>query len=88
MGGGGRLSGRRVSAQLTGRAAIDCHVARLARHAEMQPLTCLRLDIGRIIPALPLGLQFDDPSLLLVDLTAESVDLGPLNEILPQRVSH
>jgi hypothetical protein len=54
----------------------------------MQPLTCLRLDIGRIIPALPLGLQFDDPSLLLVDLTAESVDLGPLNEILPQRVSH
>jgi hypothetical protein len=54
----------------------------------MQPLTGLRLDVGRIVPALPLGLQLDDPSLLLVDLMAESVDLGPLDEILPQRVSH
>jgi hypothetical protein len=54
----------------------------------MQPLTGLRLDISRIVPALPLGLQLDDPSLLLVDLAAESVDLGALDEILPQRISH
>jgi hypothetical protein len=54
----------------------------------MQPLTGLRLYVGRIVPALPFGLQLDDPSLLLVDLTAESIDLGSLDEILPKRVSH
>jgi hypothetical protein len=71
-----------------GRAAVDRHVARLVRHAEVQPLTSLRFDVGRIIPALPLGLQLDNPSLLLVNLMAESIDLGPLDEILPERVGH
>ena len=66
-------------------SASDHLEAGLAGHQVAEPCAGLRLDVGRVVPALLLPLEVVDAGLALGDLRLEVADVGPLLEVGPQR---
>src|SRR5690606_3160791 len=63
----------------------DDGVGHLAGPDELQPLTRLLLDVGRVAPALLLGLELGETLLPLRDLPLQRSDLTALGEVRPHR---